>query len=834
MNRIRGTLAWVTGIGVAALAVGLAVWLGVLQPRGFDSVSSPRGEVGPGSEAPPDSAAAPASLGTAAGSISAAAVTATGVKLLVVGLDGADWEMIRPLAAAGRLPHLHRLMQTGATAVLRSEDPILSPILWTTIATGREPLDHGIYDFLEDDPATGEPMRVSGRNRKVPAIWDLFSDAGLTVATIGWWATWPAYPLRGTVITDRVHSSDLGGGEGTPAPPGLVFPAEMTAALAALQVDSRSLGVADLAPLATVTAAQVARADAEPAWQQREGTPHDPINNLRVILAATRSAHAMTLSLLRSSPPALTMVYYEGIDGVCHLFAHCRAPALSTCPPERVTQFGGTVDAFYEMQDRMLGELLAAAGPETVVAVVSDHGFQTGAGRLEGTTPGMKRGRARLWHRMSGVLLLAGEPIRTGPLPRAGIRDVTPTLLYLAGLPLADTLDGEALLGAVRAEFRAAHPPRTVPDYPPWTVSAAAKAIPVDRDTDRQEMAKLAALGYLADSDASGAGPGKLGTLRSRTTEAYLRQRAGDAAEAKKLLRQVLDLNPTYLPAVLALADLYRRGGDAEGALRLYRPILAAAWENDARAYQGAAAAFIAAGKAAEGTGILRGLEREHPGVTLLSVGLAMLESAGGAQDRAASTLVAALEHDPVSIDAMTALWAILEPQGRAAEAQPLLARALERNPRSAPHHQWTGRLAEARGDWNAAALSYARATEAAPDQFEPLSDLGRVTARAGRLQEAEGIFRTTVDEFPQEPRAPFNLGVVLEQRQDAAGALAAYAEAERRGMTSAALYEHLGRLSQALGKRSEAGRYYERSLALAPNQPRVRSALEQLGNGTP
>jgi tetratricopeptide (TPR) repeat protein len=294
----------------------------------------------------------------------------------------------------------------------------------------------------------------------------------------------------------------------------------------------------------------------------------------------------------------------------------------------------------------------------------------------------------------------------------------------------------------------------------------------------------------------------------------------------------VLDLDPTYLPAVLALADLYRREGEAEGALRLYRGILADAWESDPRAYQGAAAAFIAAGRAAEGLETLRSLEHQHPGVTLLTVAVAMLESAVGGTDQAAATLRTALGRDPLSIEAMAALWAILEPQGRAAEVQPLLARALALNPRSAPHYQWSGRLAEARADWNAAALSYARATEAAPEQFEPLSDLGRVTARAGRLEEAEAIFRQTVREFPPEPRAPFNLAVVLEQRKDTAGALQAYVEAERRGMASATLYERLGRLSQAQGKRTQARAYYEKSLQLAPDQPRVRGALEALREG--
>lgn len=749
--------------------------------------------------------------------------------ILVIGLDGADWEMIRPLAEAGKLPNLRRLMERGASGVLRSEDPILSPILWTTIATGREPLDHGIFDFLEDDPVTGEPMRVSNRARRVPALWDLFSAAGLDVGVVGWWATWPAYPLNGWAITDRANSSSVPRPGEAEAPPGLFYPADLAAEFAAVQVAPKEIGFAELQRVARLSREAVAQADREPAWVDRVGTPRDPINNLRVILAATRTYERAALARLRTAQPALVMLYFEGIDGVCHLFAHCRAPALATCPPARAQQFGETVDRFYALQDEILGEILAAVRPETVVAVVSDHGFQTGAGRPEGTTPGTRRGRARLWHRLDGVLLLSGPPIQPGPLPPSRIRDVAPTLLYLAGLPLAETLDGKALLAAFGPEFRATHPGRAIADYPPWSPAEEAKRLPADREADRQEMAKLAALGYLADSDASGAGPGNLGRLRNLTTEAYLRERNRETAEARTLLRRALDLKPDYLPAQLALADLYRRSGELEEALRLYRQVLPGAWADDPRAYPAAAACFVAARLAAEGRDLFRPLAQQHPKVTLLQVGLATLERAGGDAAAAEATLRGALAADPTSIEAMASWFALLEARGGIAEAEPLLERALALNPRSAPHHQWLGRIAEGRRNLGAAAVHYAQASQAAPEQFGPLSDLGRVTALGGRLEEAAGIFRTATDDFPEEPRAPFNLAIVLEQSGDPAGALAAYREAERRGLRTADLFRRLGRVSAGAGKPGEAAGYYRKSLELEPAQPEVRKALAAL-----
>ena len=94
----------------------------------------------------------------------------SGYKVALIGLDGADWELIDPLIARGRLPHLARLKAGGAWGPLRSMDPMLSPLLWTTVATGKPPEQHGIIDFLVRDPATGKPVPVSSRARRVKAI----------------------------------------------------------------------------------------------------------------------------------------------------------------------------------------------------------------------------------------------------------------------------------------------------------------------------------------------------------------------------------------------------------------------------------------------------------------------------------------------------------------------------------------------------------------------------------------------------------------------------------------------------------------------------------------
>ena len=88
----------------------------------------------------------------------------------------------------------------GTSAVLRTAyGP--SPVIWTTMATGLLPAEHGITDFVVATP--GGDVPVSSSLRRAPALWNMLSQAGRRVAVLGWWATWPAETVRGVVVTDR-------------------------------------------------------------------------------------------------------------------------------------------------------------------------------------------------------------------------------------------------------------------------------------------------------------------------------------------------------------------------------------------------------------------------------------------------------------------------------------------------------------------------------------------------------------------------------------------------------------------------------------------------------
>src|SRR5262249_57293061 len=119
-----------------------------------------------------------------------------------LGLDGLDWELMDSLTAQGRLHNWKRLAGSGLAAELESFRPMLTPVVWTTLATGVGPDIHGILDFQEVDPRTGAKVPISGASRQAPAIWNIASRAGRKVGVVGWWATHPAEEVNGFLVSD--------------------------------------------------------------------------------------------------------------------------------------------------------------------------------------------------------------------------------------------------------------------------------------------------------------------------------------------------------------------------------------------------------------------------------------------------------------------------------------------------------------------------------------------------------------------------------------------------------------------------------------------------------
>ncbi len=762
--------------------------------------------------------------------------------ILLVGLDGADWQLIDPLIERGRLPRLARLKAASIRGHLRSYEPILSPLLWTTAATGKSPDEHGILDFLVPDAATGRRVPISSRQRRVKALWNMFSERDLASDVVAWWASWPAEPIRGRVVSDRVAYS-LFHVEAARAGSSLTWPEDLMQELGMPVVPDAAVDYAAIARFLDVSReefdASRRRATADP-----QGAYKEPINHLTKILASTRTYHQAALALLGRGQADLTMVYYQGIDEVGHRFMHFAAPKMAMVSEPDFRRYRRAVEEFYVYQDELLGELLDRASPESTVLVMSDHGFQNGSSRpTDG--PADIEGKPGRWHRLYGMILIAGPGIAPGRLDTATLYDVAPTVLSLAGLPLAADMKGSPLLRRPAdgdllgiASYEAA--PGAVVVEPARAGGAAIS------EADEELLRNLASLGYIGPASAATAegadgGAGPMGraaaaetdappeTVTAHTNLAAVLIQKGDLAGAEAELRRALQMQPAYFPAMISLAQALVRQGRVEEALETTGRALRSADRPQAGAYVQLALLAVRAGRPVQAESLLRQLAGLRPEEAGIPAALGALAAEAGDSPGAERHLRAALAIDPACAEAMARLFQIRREAGREAELEPEVRRALQTNERSVLHHNWLGLILSARGRTAEAEASFRRALDLAPDFGGTMVNLGSLYGRQGRLEEAAAVLSRAVRIEPKNSQARVNLGAALAKVGRLDEAIASLEEARRLGLRSTELLNAVGLAYAERGRMREAIQALSESLALAPDQPQVKSLLAEL-----
>ncbi len=421
-------------------------------------------------------------------------------RILVLGFDGLDPETVDLLLAEGKLPNFAKLRREGAYGRLKTFKPTLSPILWTTIATGTTPDHHGIGHFVGRDQTNGRDQPVTSDMRRTKALWNLFSEAGRKVGVLGWWATYPPEKVNGFIASDRLawHFLFAQGFEKAGAT-GATWPPELEARLRPKMTRPDQIGLADLAPYVDVSAADL----------DRPFDLEDDLQHFRWVLATMRSYRDIGLELWRSEHPDLMMVYFEGTDSTAHLFGHLfRAQGLAGELAVQQRKYGHAVESVYESADRILGDFLATLDRDTTLVVLSDHGFELG---ILPEDPSRLRDMRRVseqFHRDHGVLYLYGAGVRPNTrLDEPTLLDIAPTLLALAGLPPAADMPGRVL----REAFVGLDEPARVATYEnpgqraePKAPATPAQPAAASSAADQALLEHLKSLGYLSGSSSKG------------------------------------------------------------------------------------------------------------------------------------------------------------------------------------------------------------------------------------------------------------------------------------------------------------------------------------------
>lgn len=476
-------------------------------------------------------------------------------RVIVVGLDAADWQLLDRYMSAGTMPNLARLAREGRTGVLRSFKPHLSPLIWTTMMTGTSPLRHRILDFLRFNPETGEREPITSDERMEKAVWEMANDQGREAAVLALWATHPAEPIRGLMVSDRLFAflrrEDV--------PPDVVHPAgERPHVLQELAQVERDVSLQALqAYLPWLTPAEYERL-------QATGNPYaHPATMLRRILVETRLYHRLAVDWIRRKQPALSIVYFQGTDSIGHVFAAYAPPRQPEVDPADYERYHTVPAAYFAEIDRMLGEYRELAESSgSALVLVSDHGFLWEEGRpthsdsLAGAT-------AAFWHREEGMYLVWGPGI--DPLPGRGdgrVAQVAATIVALLGLPRPAGTEGPAL----------ADVPEVLParDYGGRDRSAVRASSPSAAAGDAVE--RLQALGYVGTGEPSTrpeAAGSSTRTAGSWSNEGSLLLNEGKTDEATAAFEQALRVDPHSAPAKYNLAALAEKAGDSPRADRL-------------------------------------------------------------------------------------------------------------------------------------------------------------------------------------------------------------------------------------------------------------------------
>ncbi len=259
-------------------------------------------------------------------------------RLIIFGLDGATFDLIRPWAEAGYLPTLRDLMQRGVSGNLASTLPPLTATAWPSFMTGKNPGKHGIFDFFR--PTTGELVLANAS--QIDGRWwcEDLSDAGLSVGLLNVPLTHPPRSINGFIVP------------GTPTPDEghTTWPRDLLSAY------ERELGVYRISPRFVYRAGRDAAYSAD---------LHDLID------LQTRYA----VRLLVERPTDVLMVHCLATDSAQHALwkQHDRAHPLHR--PEQAARYGTLLREIFTHVDRAIAQIVAHGGAETNVIVMSDHGF---------------------------------------------------------------------------------------------------------------------------------------------------------------------------------------------------------------------------------------------------------------------------------------------------------------------------------------------------------------------------------------------------------------------------------------------------------------------------
>lgn len=265
-------------------------------------------------------------------------------RVLVIGLDGAPFPLLEKWANSGHMPTLRRLLSSGVGGQMGSTMPPTSGPAWTSFATGMNPGRTGVYDFLYRRPGSYVFPPVNASMRSGRTLWRLLSDAGLKVGVINVPISYPVEPVNGTFISGWMtpyFAKDY------------TWPPELGAEIEAKVGDYR------IYPSETYS-------------ERGRKAFFDASDELLELLTNT------TLYLMERDDWDFFMTVYFDVDRILHQLWHAlddEHPWRGRRGGRRAGELEPQVIRYFERLDADIARVIAKAGDDVTVMLMSDHGM---------------------------------------------------------------------------------------------------------------------------------------------------------------------------------------------------------------------------------------------------------------------------------------------------------------------------------------------------------------------------------------------------------------------------------------------------------------------------
>ena len=289
-------------------------------------------------------------------------------KILVIGWDAAEWGVIKPLMDAGLMPGIKSLIDQGVSGNIKTLEPSFSPMLWTSIATGKLADKHNILGFLEPNDAGDGVRPISGTSRKVKAVWNILQSQGYKCNVIGWWPTHPAEPVNGLMLSNQFHKFNNKSEQEWDLPDGAVWPLSLREEIKKLRVHPAQVAAEKV---------QLFVPEAHKVDQEKDKR----LLTVQKLISETESVFNASMWALKNTEWDFTAVYFNELDIFSHAFMPFHPPQQNGLPDDLFNIYYNVLTAAYTMYDVMLQTMLKSIPEDTTVILLSDHGFFPGTRR---------------------------------------------------------------------------------------------------------------------------------------------------------------------------------------------------------------------------------------------------------------------------------------------------------------------------------------------------------------------------------------------------------------------------------------------------------------------